>query len=338
MQKSNIIFLTALVPCIWGSTFIVATELLPPDRAFTNACLRALPAGLLLLAITRQMPKATWIWKLVIVGALNFSIFWWLLFEAAYRLEGGVAATVGAVQPLIVFALSGWLLKMPVSLAVYLAGAGGVVGVGLLALTPEASVDPVGLAAALAGALSMALGVVLTKKWQFPVSPLAFASWQLIIGGTLLLPVAFYFEAPLAHLTAQNLAGYTYLSIVGGSVTYAIWFWGIARLGPMTPTTLGFFSPLSAMFLGWLVLGQSLTTMQFAGVALVLSSVVLGVWLQRVGGTKTTDEPPQEEQAPSCEQNVLEWQRDPFLHPQLRNLSLRQQCDLPVDRELILPD
>jgi probable blue pigment (indigoidine) exporter len=292
----------------------------------------------LLLAITRQLPKAAWMWKLVTVAALNFSVFWWLLFEAAYRLEGGVAATVGAVQPLIVFALSGWLLSTPVSLAVYLAGAVGVVGVGFLALTPEARVDPVGLTAALAGALSMALGVVLTKKWQFPVSPLAFASWQLIIGGILLVPVAFYFEAPMASLSARNVAGYAYLSVIGGAVTYAIWFWGIARLGPMTPTTLGFFSPLSAMFLGWLVLGQSLTTMQFAGVALVLSSVVSGVWLQRGGGPGRSGNPSRGEPVTCSDDDILEWRRDPFSHPQLRNLSLRQKCDLPVDRGLILPD
>ncbi|HQU87532.1 MAG TPA: hypothetical protein PLC58_03010, partial [Denitromonas sp.] len=40
--------LTALAPIIWGTTYIVTTELLPPDRPLTAALLRVLPAGLLL--------------------------------------------------------------------------------------------------------------------------------------------------------------------------------------------------------------------------------------------------------------------------------------------------
>ncbi len=42
----------------------------------------------------------------MVLGALNFTIFWAMLFVSAYRLPGGVAATVGAVQPLIVIGLA----------------------------------------------------------------------------------------------------------------------------------------------------------------------------------------------------------------------------------------
>ena len=47
---------TALGPVIWGSTYIVTTELLPPDRPFTAALLRTLPAGLLLVLWCRRWP------------------------------------------------------------------------------------------------------------------------------------------------------------------------------------------------------------------------------------------------------------------------------------------
>lgn len=49
-----VILATALAPLIWGSTYLVTTEFLPPDRPFTAALLRVLPAGLLLLAWTRE--------------------------------------------------------------------------------------------------------------------------------------------------------------------------------------------------------------------------------------------------------------------------------------------
>jgi probable blue pigment (indigoidine) exporter len=99
------ILLTALAPAVWGSTYIVTTELLPDGYPLSVAMLRALPAGLLLLVLVRTLPQGIWWLRVTVLGALNFSIFWWLLFVAAY--PGGVAATVGAVQPLIVLGLAG---------------------------------------------------------------------------------------------------------------------------------------------------------------------------------------------------------------------------------------
>ena len=101
MTRTGDILLTATAPAIWGSTYIVTTELLPPGYPLTVAMLRALPAGLLLLLIVRQLPQGIWWPRTFLLGALNFSFFWAMLFVSAYRLPGGVAATVGAIQPLI---------------------------------------------------------------------------------------------------------------------------------------------------------------------------------------------------------------------------------------------
>ena len=86
-----------LGPVIWGSTYIVTTELLPPDRPFTAALLRTLPAGLLLVLWCRRWPAwGNWVgWRrLLVLAALNIGVFQALLFVAAYRLPGGVAAVV----------------------------------------------------------------------------------------------------------------------------------------------------------------------------------------------------------------------------------------------------
>ena len=88
-----------------------------------------------------------------LLGALNFSVFWAMLFVAAYRLPGGVAATLGAIQPLLVIALARLLLGAPVRGLAVLAAAAGLGGVALLVLTPKAALDPVGVAAGLASGL-----------------------------------------------------------------------------------------------------------------------------------------------------------------------------------------
>ena len=124
----------------------------------------------------RRLPNGGWWWRAFVLGTLNIGLFFALLFVAAYRLSGGVAATVGAVQPLVVSLLAWPLLGERFSRKKAAAGFLGALGVGLLVLRGEAALDPVGLAAALAGTLSMATGVVLTKRWGRPAPLLVFTA------------------------------------------------------------------------------------------------------------------------------------------------------------------
>lgn len=276
MTRLTDILLTALAPAIWGSTYYVTTEFLPPGYPITVAMLRALPAGLLLLVFVRQLPPASWLGRIFILGALNFAIFWVMLFVTAYRLPGGVGATVGAIQPLVVIMLAYFALGTPVRVASVTAAMAGIGGVALLVLTPQASLDPVGVAAGLGGAASMALGTVLTRKWRPPVSLLTFTAWQLTAGGLLLLPVALWMEPPLPALTSANVLGLTYLGLIGAAFTYILWFRGIARMEPAAVSTLGFLSPAMAITLGWVLLDQQLDPLQILGIAVILASVWIG--------------------------------------------------------------
>ena len=289
MTRTTDVLLTALAPAIWGSTYLVTTELLPTGAPLTVAMLRALPAGLLLLLIVREFPRGLWLGKDLVLGALNFSLFWWLLFEAAYRLPGGVAATAGAVQPLIVLLLARGLLGTPLRGLAVLAALAGLVGVAILVPTPDAALDPWGVAARLAGAVSMGFGTVLSRKWQAPVSALTFTAWQLVAGGLLLVPAALALEPALPTLTWLNLAGFAYLTLIGAAATYVLWFRGIARLDPNTVAPLGLLSPVVAVVLGFTILGQALTIGQGIGITVVLLSVWFAQWLQRDAATSVPD-------------------------------------------------
>lgn len=273
MNRYWVLFLAALAPIVWGSTYLVTTEMLPAGMPLTLAMLRALPAGLLLLLFLRKLPQGIWWGRVLILGILNFSLFWWLLFISAYRLPGGVAATVGAIQPLIVLFLSRWLLSSPLSSISIFAALSGIFGVAILLLTPSAALDLTGIIAGLAGAFSMAAGTVLSRRWQPPVSALTFTSWQLTAGGLVLLPFALLLEPTLPSLSLLNIAGLSYLTLIGGALTYALWFRGLAILGPSSVASLGFLSPMSAVILGWLWLDQQLSPLQLLGMLVILLSV-----------------------------------------------------------------
>lgn len=269
------VLITALAPVLWGSTYIVTTELLPADRPFTAALIRTVPAGLLLLAFAWRWPgRALW-GRLLVLSALNIGAFQALLFVAAYRLPGGLAAVLGAIQPLLVMLLS-WRVdgESPTRPAVWAALA-GVLGMAVLLLTPGIGFEPVGIAAALIGALCMAAGVWLTRRWRPALPLLPLTGWQLLLGGLMLLPLAVLLDPPLPRLTALQVGGYLYLCLAGALLAYALWFRGIARLSPVAVASLGLLSPVTAVVLGWVLLSQAMSATALVGLSVVLASVLV---------------------------------------------------------------
>ncbi|MEV0029500.1 EamA family transporter [Nocardia sp. NPDC050793] len=269
---------TALAPAAWGTTYVVITELLPHGHPLFAGLLRALPAGLIALALTRTLPRGAWWGKAAVLGVLNIGLLTALLFVSAERLPGGVAATLAAAQPLVVAVLAVAVLRERPSARRFAWGAIGVVGVGLVVLGPNAALDSTGVVAGLGSAASLALGLTLTKRWGRPaqVGPTAFAGWQLTAGGLFLVPVTFFVEGPPPAIDATAALGYLWLSLVGGLLAYALWFRGVAALPVTSVAVLVLLSPLVAAVLGAVLLDQTLRPIQLAGFALALAAIVAG--------------------------------------------------------------
>lgn len=270
--------LTALAPAAWGTTYIVTTHLLPEGHPLFAALMRALPAGVIALVIARRLPRGAWWWKSFVLGTLNMGAFFPLLFLAAQHLPGGVAATLGAAQPMVIAVLAVAILHERLSTWRLGWGAVGMIGIALVVLGPGAGLDLVGVLAGLGGALSMGTGVVLTKRWGRPdgVSALGLAGWQLTAGGLVLLLPALLIDGVPAGLDAAALAGYLWLGLVGALLAYSLWFAGL-RLLPVTATALlGLLSPLVAAAFGALIAGEALTTTQLLGFAVTLTAMLAG--------------------------------------------------------------
>ena len=270
------LLLTALAPISWGTTYVVATEFLPPNHPLLVAALRSLPIGILLTIGLRKLPQGIWWWRIFVLGGLNIGVFQALLFVAAYRLPGGVAATAGAIQPLLVVWFS-WIIlnHKPDKLAV-IAAIAGFIGVGLLVLSPKARLDSLGIGAAILGAGAMGLGTVLVKKWRPNVSLIVFTAWQLAVGGLMLLPIALLTEGTFTEVTRTNFWGFIYLGLIGTGLAYALWFRGISKLSATAVSYLGLLSPVVATLIGYLFLQETLTPIQLVGIGVVLFSVVIG--------------------------------------------------------------
>ncbi|ENF8747629.1 EamA family transporter [Vibrio fluvialis] len=277
VQQIKTIALTAIAPIVWGSTYIVTTEALPPESPLIASTIRSLPAGVLLVLISRAWPTGLWWLRIAVLGFLNIGLFFYCLFFAATYLPGGMASMVMSIQPVIVMIMSWYLLSASFSSQQLVASGLGILGVGLLVLNSSAELNIEGMLTAILGTLSMALGVVLTKKWGRPtgMTMLGFTGWQLLFGGIILLPVSLWLEGIPTQLTSINYLGYGYLSLIGAILGYFLWFRGIEKLPPVTVSFLGFLSSVSACFLGYLILNQTLTWPQLLGALAILFSIVL---------------------------------------------------------------
>ncbi|KUN26636.1 ABC transporter permease [Streptomyces antibioticus] len=275
VRQAATVALTALAPAAWGTTYAVTTELLPSGHPLFSGLMRALPAGLVGLALTRVLPRGAWWWKAAVLGVLNIGALYPLLFLAAERLPGGVAATLGATQPLLVAGLAAAVLHDRPALWRWAWGVAGVVGVGLVVLGPGARLDGVGVVAGLAGTASMAAGIVLLKRWGRPagVGPLALASWQLAFGGLVLVPLVLVGEGVPERIDSGAVAGYLWLGSMGGLIAHMLWSRGIGRLPVSASAPLVLLSPLVAAVVG-VVLGESLSLPQTLGFVLALAATL----------------------------------------------------------------
>lgn len=263
---------------LWGFTYILSTTMLPHNPLLLGA-VRALGGAAVLLGISRHAIPKSWWAKMFVLGTLNAGLFFGLLFIAAVRLPGGVAAIFQALGPMLVILL-GWALlnQRPTGLKIFSVLLGAV-GVSLVVLKANADLDWIGVLAALGSTLSLGLGGVLINKWKKPhIAMAAFTGWQLLIAGVELGIVALVFHDIPDAFTLLNFAGFVILAICLTAVPFMLWFKAIAHLGAVTVAPFFLLVPITAFTLDAIVKGVIPTHSQLIGAALVVFGLFLSQW------------------------------------------------------------
>ncbi|CAJ1792610.1 hypothetical protein LMCDFJHI_01136 [Aeromonas salmonicida] len=264
------LLIALLAPLLWGSTYAVVS--LSP---YWVAVWRALPAGLLLLLLHPRLPPLPW-GKQFLLAFCNIAAFFALLFVAAFRLPGAVAGTLGATLPLVLMLLA-WLqdgtrptLKW---LLLGLMGLMGLAGV-LLLLNPSANLDPIGVTCALLATLLIGQSSRWMQRW--PVSDLlALTAWQLLLGGLMLIPLAWWLAGPMPLPQSAAAPGLVWLILLNTALAYWAWLWGLKRHGPEVMGMLALTNPMVAVSLGVLMVGETLDGRQWLGIGVILLSLFL---------------------------------------------------------------
>lgn len=266
----------AIAPVAWGSVYFVTLHWIPSGEPLTAAALRALPAGLLLLAVRRRLPRGAWWWRSLVLGVLNCGAFFVLVYLAAKLLPTSLAAMLMSLSPIAMMLIAWGVVAERPTLRRLLGAAMGVGGVALMLSSSLGGVDGWGVVASVTAMAMYALGSVLAKRWSGEVDAVASSAWQLTVGGLLLLPIALGVEGVPVSITGTALAGYAYLSIVATALAFVCWFGALRRLTAGQVGLLGLLNPVTGVLLGVLAGGEQLSGWQWIGVAVVLAGVSVG--------------------------------------------------------------
>ena len=212
---------------------------------------------------------------------LTFCFNHGLLFWGEQFIPSGLAAVLQATIPGFGLLVAPWLLpaERPTPRKVLGVGIGlaGVAGIFAHELHAGSRAAAWGSAAVVFAAASVATGNVLVKSRGAHLPPAAMAAWQMVFGFIPLLAVGLWREgSPLAlHWTPAAVGCLLYLAVVGSAVAFYLYYWLTARAPVTSVMTVALVTPVSAVLLGWLILGETLSWRTALGAAAVLAGTTL---------------------------------------------------------------
>ncbi|WP_108945384.1 EamA family transporter [Shewanella halifaxensis] len=262
----------AMIPAfVWGTTYAVTQFTLPDWPPLLLGALRALPAGLILLLIKPSLPSKT-DWPILLkLGAINIALFFSLIFVMALTLPSAISG-VGMVSVPVFAMLFHWLVsKQRPNLLQALSGAMIIAFAWLLFDPQSISLNPVGLVAMLAAISCIIIGSTITKTLGSRIHWWTVLTWQLIIGGGLLLIVAALhasyqsdtYIAAVQQIEWRSSAGLAWIILLNTVLGYGLYVWLLQRMSVVDFTFGGIANPIAGIVTGLLLLGESFSWYQY---------------------------------------------------------------------------
>jgi drug/metabolite transporter (DMT)-like permease len=278
--------LLGLLSVLWGGSFFfngMALRELPP---LTLVLLRVALASLMLLpllwAYGIRFPKGISGWKpFFAIGLLNNVLPFSLIVVGQTTIPSGLASILNATTPLftvVVMAAAGEEKLQARRIAGVVVGLIGVVilrgwrfdGAGFW------SGQGIGILLCLAGAFSYGLAALVARRLLSNAPPLGTATFQLLASSVMMAFIAGFAERPW-QLPMPDVA--TWLAVIGlaalsTALAYIVFFQILRRSGATNVMLVTLLIPVTAILLGYLVLGEQIASREIAG-ALVIGSALL---------------------------------------------------------------
>jgi drug/metabolite transporter (DMT)-like permease len=295
----------AAVYAVWGSTYLairIGIESFPP---LILAGLRHTIVGVFLYPIFRwktgiRPTAANWR-TAVVTGALllfvgNGGVSW-----AELTVPSGIAALLVATVSLWLVIVD-WLRPAGVKpaprvvIGLLMGFAGLALLVGPTHLGGSERVDPRGAAVLVVASLAWACGSLYSKHGGMPSSPMLSVAMQSFAGGVILLFAGLFTgEFHLLQLGAISLRSWlalAYLIVFGSGIGFSAYIYILHKSTAARVGTYAFVNPVVALFLGWLIAGETITLRTVIAAAVILTAVIVVITAPYRTPAPTTDPVP----------------------------------------------
>ena len=284
-MRVRVVFL--LLCCIWGSTWMVIKlglrDLPPLSFAATRFLLATAILSAVVAARRSRLPRGREWLLLAQTGVLSFGLNYGLLFWGEQHISSGLAALLQATIPVF-----GMLLAHPYlpgerlnarKLAGALLGVGGVGVIFSHQLGAEGSMALWGSAAVVAGAVFVAWANVLVKARGLKLDAPVLSAGQMACGFVALASAALVLEGSPARLrwTPLAVACLLYLTLIGSVAAFLLFYWLVRHVDVTQTMLIALVTPLAAVLLGVVVLGDEVSWRTVAGCAIIMAGVALVV-------------------------------------------------------------
>jgi drug/metabolite transporter (DMT)-like permease len=282
-----------LILClIWGTTWIfikIGLADLPP---LGFAAARFILASIIIFAIIKvqriRIPRTAAEWKLIaITGVLQFSINYSLVFWSEVHITSGLAAVLQAMITVFGLVLASFFLpderitKLKV-FAVFV-GVAGVAVIFIDQLRVRDMMAFLGCVAVVVGAYAAAQGSILVKAKAGGIHPASLVFGQMICGLPLMVIYSLAVEgSPLNYHWSWTAIGcLLYLTLFGTIAAFWLYYWLLSKVESTRAMMISLVTPLIAVLIGAIFLGETLPPQTFLGGILIIASIALIVFRKR---------------------------------------------------------
>jgi len=217
-------------------------------------------------------------WIVVLFG-LSIAAANYFYYSAIGSLPVAVAIVIQYTAPALVVLWLAFAGRRPPSRRVIVALAAAIAGVALLSELPDVlsgegtSLAPRGVAAAIASAFAFASYIITGERVERAAGPVGSLARGFGVASVMWIVIQATRGRPDTLLEGSLLPGVLLLGVVATIIPFSLFLWGLARIGPSRAGIVSTLEPLSAAFLAYVWLEQSLSGIQIAGAALVVVGI-----------------------------------------------------------------
>ena len=271
-----------VVCLIWGTTWAavqIGVQYVPPMfSAALRFCIACVVLGIWIAVKRLPFPRSKEVWKLVfIVCATSFTIPFALIYWGQTQIASGLASILFATFPFWVVLLS--RIFLPEERIGVFHWIGLVLGFsGIILIFHHGFVQSnanllLGMAAILGSAFIESSTLIALRKYREYVDPIVLNFWSMLVGAIILL------SASAMHISfkvfdPRSIASLVYLGTFGTVATFVIYFWLARRVEAMILSFIAFITPVVALVIGVLWMGEQIGIEEIIGAVLVLTAIV----------------------------------------------------------------